>query len=279
VSDISFKKTPEQVDFIKSNSIEMNDELGIYFAWQTTPEALEEVLPQGMDMVLPIVFGYVTHIRKPSFCIPYLETSLMTIGKWGDLPGTLSISLLLDKGDTATFLGRDQVSIPKKTADKIELRREDDKVYANTRRLGVDLLTIEASVGEYNDPLCDNVLKPRSPGEEAQGNSFNFKFGFDPTQSGVAEFKDVRLISSPITNIYHSWEKLTVDSITLRESPDDPWAALPVVKPLGAAWTNFSCHMHGANILPVPDDAVDDTIAKSLAGRFDAVSLGITKNE
>ena len=273
MAEISFKKTPEEIAYFKNNPIVMGDEEGLYFAYITDPEALANALPAGMEIVSPVVFGYVTHIRKPSFCIDYLEAAIMTIGSFDGQPGVYPLAFLLDKGDTGTFLGRDILSIPKKTADSIVLNRSGDEITAKVTRLGVDVLDITAQVGDFNDPMCAQVFAAREPGAEVPGLNYFYKYDVDLGSDGKVHVGGVRLLACPITMTYHSWENASVN-VGLGASEDDPWAALPVLKPLGGGWTNFGCRMDGvAKVVAIDGDAAEDVIAKNFAARYDRFAM------
>ncbi len=273
MAELSWKKSPQEIEYFKTNPIVMGDEEGLYFAYITDPAALANVLPQGMDMVSPVVFGYVTHIKDPSFCVGYHEAALMTIGNFGGQPGVYPLAFLLDKGDTGTFMGRDVLSIPKKTADSITLARDGNKICANVKRLGIDIIDITAEIGEFNDPMCAQVFAAREPGAVAPGLNYFYKFAVDMGADGKVAINDVRLLACPITMTYHTWENVSVQ-VALGDSVDDPWAALPVVKPLGGGWTNFDCAMNGvAKVIPIEGEAAEDTIAKNVAARYDQYAM------
>ena len=273
MAEMTFQKTAEQIDYFKGNAISMNNEEGLYFAWVTDPAALAKVLPQGMDAVSPVVFGYITFIQEPTFCIGYREAALMTIGNFGGQPGVYPLAFLLDHGDTGTFMGRDVLSIPKKTADAISIERDGDAITGKVTRMGIDLLDITATIGDFNDPMCAQVFASRTPGEPVPGLNYFYKFDTDMNAEGKIDVSNVRLLACPITMVYHSWENASIQA-TLGESVDDPWAALPVVKPLGGGWTNFDCSMNGvAKEVPIEGEAAEDTVAKNWAARYDQYSM------
>jgi len=137
------------------NSPSMNDQAGIGFAYATDEAVLKELIPAPLKLVAPVVCGYVVHMGKPTFGAPYLEESLFALVSYKDkMMGAYPINLLLHGpgAENGVIAGREGAGIPKKLADAIELRRNDNSATATVARHGKTLLNVKWEAGELNDP-------------------------------------------------------------------------------------------------------------------------------
>lgn len=273
MATMSFVKTEEEVSHFAQTPNWMRNCEGVYAAWATDAAALAAVLPAPLKMVAPVVISYVADIAEPNFCTRYKEAALMTAVMNNGKPGIYTIAMLLEDGDNATFMGRDVLSIPKKNADSIELERSGGRFSAKVSRMGVDLMEFEGKLGEYNDPaMAGKLFGARTPGADVEGINYFFKFAISQDDAGVATFDGIELVNGHTQMVYHSWEPASVD-VTLRPSVDDPWASLPCLKPLGAAWTRFDLGLLGVVATEKVENA-SEVISKNLAQRFDSPVFG-----
>lgn len=268
MTDCTFIKTPEEINRFRTNVNWMHDCEGIYAAWATDPEVLASVLPKPLAPVSPVVLTYIIEAKNPNFSVPYKEAALMTVVMNNGKPGLYTIAMMLNGSDNAVAMGRDVLSIPKKNAEDIYVRRVGDTVEAGCTRMGVDVIKINAEVGSFNDPACAKVFANRTPGEVTDSINFFYKFEIDQNEAGESIIRDVNILTARLQMKYHTWENASVD-VALKPSVSDPWAQLACAKPLGGGWATFDLGLLGVlGTEPAPD--VDDAISKLIAPRFDA---------
>jgi len=165
----------------------------------------------------------------------------------------------------ATYLGRDG-GIPKKLADDIQVIRSGDNVTAFVERGGVRIIEVRAEIGDYNTPEAAQLFAGMSRGGELVGANYLFKYDLGQGTDGHTELAGGRLRRSTSRTTFKSWQPASA-TITLKRSPDDPWAELVVSKALGAGFTH--CDMH----LVADEDVEEVDMARVqpylLKGRYD----------
>lgn len=263
----TFVKTAEELEHFKTNTNWMYDCEGLYAAWATDQEALARVLPKPLTPIYPIVLSYIIEAKKPNFTVPYKEAALMTLVMKDGKPGIYTIAMMLEGSDSAVFMGRDVLSIPKKNANKIWIERNGETLSAGCSRMGVNVIDIKGNIGDFNDPLGAQLFGSRTPGEAADSMNYFYKFEIDQDEKGQSVVRDIDILSTHLQMKYNTWENASVN-VVLQESDADPWAELPVLKNLGGGWTNFDLGLLGVvEKEPAPDFA--DALSKVIAARFD----------
>lgn len=256
-------------NFLKLPS--MNNQEGIAFAYLTDQATLEELIPEPLKLVAPIVAGYVVHMGNPSFGDPYLEESLFAFVSYKDkMVGAYPISLLLHGpgAENGVLAGREGAGIPKKLADSIDLRRSDKTASAVVMRHGKKLLDVTWTAGEVNEPaMLAKVGGQFKPGVEAEMNSFFYKYVINQHSDGTNHFSDVHLLDTQLKSLIDSVEMGSL-SIDLESSEDDPFGELKVLKPLGAGWFHMKTSTM-FNTLDLAEVDADKTIPKLLSARYD----------
>lgn len=221
----------------------MNDQEGISFAYATDPDALAKLIPAPLKLVAPIICGYVVHMGRPSFGAPYLEQTLFALVSYKDkLVGSYPLTLLLHGpgAEAGLVAGREGASIPKKLADRITLRRNDQTATATVARHGKTLLTVAWEAGDVNDPeILKTFGSQFALNQESIMNSFFFDYQLVQDEQGANHFSNVALLATQMKSLADRVEpgKLT---IKLDSTEDDPFGELPVLKPLGAMWYHFA---------------------------------------
>jgi len=253
------------------NSPSMNDQAGIGFAYATDEAVLKELIPAPLKLVAPVVCGYVVHMGKPTFGAPYLEESLFALVSYKDkMMGAYPINLLLHGpgAENGVIAGREGAGIPKKLADAIELRRNDNSATATVARHGKTLLNVKWEAGELNDPsIMQQFAGQLALGKEAEMNSFFYKYGIDQHEDGTNHFTNVQLIASQLRSLTDQVEPGKL-SIELNSTDDDPFGELKVLKPLGAAWFHMDTSVM-YNTLKLDEVDAETTMPKLLTGRYD----------
>jgi acetoacetate decarboxylase len=238
----SFVASEEDVkNFLKSPS--MNDQEGIGFAYATDEAILKKLIPAPLQLMAPVVCGYVVHMGKPTFGAPYLEQSLFALVSYqGKMMGAYPLELLLHGpgAEAGLTAGREGAGIPKKLADNIELRRNDNSASAVVDRHGKRLLDLSWIAGELNDPsIMKQFAGQLALNKEAEMSSFFFNYDLDQHEDGTNHFTNVELVSTQMRNLADRVEPGSL-AIKVDSTDDDPFGELPVLKPLGAAWFHFA---------------------------------------
>ena len=269
MTDCSFIKTAEEVEHFKTNVNWMHDCEGVYAAWATDPTALSNILPKPLTIAAPVVIAYIIEAGNNNFSVPYKEVALMTAAMKDGKPGIYTIAMMLQGSDNAVAMGRDVLSIPKKNADDIFVKRTDDHVVAGCTRMGIDVLDIEANIGDFNDPMGEKLFGSRKAGEVAESLNYFYKFDIDQNEKGESIINNVNLLSCHLQMVYQSWENASV-AVKLTPSESDPWAELPCLKPLGGGWAKFDLGLLGVIGSEPVNENLDNVIPRLIAPRFDA---------
>jgi len=253
------------------NKPSMNDQEGIGFAYATDEATLAKLIPAPLKLMAPVVCGYVVHMGKPTFGGPYLEQSLFALVSYKDkMMGAYPINLLLHGpgAENGVIAGREGAGIPKKLADAIELRRNDNSATATVARHGKTLLNVKWEAGELTDPsIMQQFAGQLALGKEAEMNSFFYKYGIDQHEDGTNHFTNVQLIASQLRSLTDQVEPGKL-SIELNSTDDDPFGELKVLKPLGAAWFHMDTSVM-YNTLKLDEVDAETTMPKLLTGRYD----------
>ncbi|BAN73672.1 MULTISPECIES: acetoacetate decarboxylase family protein [Lacticaseibacillus] len=249
----------------------MNDQEGISFAYATDEKVLAKLIPKPLKLVAPIVCGYVVQRGKPSFGGPYLEQTLFALVSYQDkMVGSYPLTLLLHGpgAESGLVAGREGAGIPKKLADRIELRRNDNQATASVDRHGKTLLTVDWEAGDVNDP---SILKTFGSqfalNKPSEMNSFFFTYDLNQDDHGANHFTNVELVATQMQSLADRVEpgklKIKVDS-----TEDDPFGELPVLKPLGAMWYHFATSTMVKTLHLEKVDA-EKTAPYLITGRYD----------
>ncbi|VDG20963.1 acetoacetate decarboxylase [Lactobacillus sp.] [Lactiplantibacillus mudanjiangensis] len=249
----------------------MNDQEGIGFAYATDEAVLKSLIPAPLKLMAPVVCGYVVHMGKPTFGGPYLELNLFAMVSYQDkMMGAYPISLLLHGpgAENGMIAGREGAGIPKKLADMIDLRRNDNSATATVERHGKTLLKVDWTAGELNDPsIMQQFAGALALNKEAEMNSFFYTYDLDQHPDGSNHFTNVELVATQLRSLADRVEPGNL-SIELQSTDDDPFGELKVLKPLGAAWFHFDTSVM-FNTLKLEKVDADSTMPKLLTGRYD----------
>lgn len=271
MSHCSFVRTPEEVQAMYQTIGKMKDCEGFFAAWVTDPAAIQAVLPEQLTMIAPVCTMYSLRVHHANFATAYREAALVIPVLFEGTPGLYPVSILLDGSDNAMLVGRDQLGMPKKTA-QINLYRSGDDIHTDITRLGRTILSVDLEIGEWNDPataaqIFGDTSKP------ADGMQYFYKFDMGQDKDARIYVDNVRLLSYHGVMDYQSWENATVKKIELMPSDSDPWAMFPVAKPLGAGWTTLDINLLGTQ-KETPVEADDALIGKLLSGKYDSPQFG-----
>lgn len=274
MANCSFLKTPEEMAYAKdgANAAWMNNCEGIYAAWEVDLETLEKLIPKPLKPVMPYAIAYVIEAHNPTFSTAYKEAAIMGLVTDGEVVGNYCFGLLLTGSDNPVTTGREEMGIPKKNADNIDIRRIGDKAYATVDRMGIRVLDIELDMGDYNSEVGAKLLGGKTFNEYSDGCSYFYKFDIDQDSNCNVVFDNVRLLNIKMRRLFRQWDAASAQ-IKMTPSVNDPWAELAVKTPVGGAWGNFDLGILGCQKqVAVPE--TDEVIPLLIAGRYDSPFYG-----
>ena len=269
----TFARTPEEVQAMYNTVGQMDNCEGIFASWATDPEALKAVLPEPLKVMAPVVTVYSVNVYDANFSTPYKEAALIAPVFNGETPGLYPIAFQLEGTDNAIFVGRDQLGMPKKHADKINLYRSGDMLHTDITRLGRKILDLDLEIGDYNDPAMASQIFGTDFSKPVDGMQYFFKYDMGQDKEAKIYVDNVRLLSYHGRMDYQTWETASITNVVSEPSDSDPWAMFPVLKPLGGAWTKLAISLLGT-VAETPVEATDETVGKLLSGKYDSPQFG-----
>lgn len=274
MSNCTYARTSEEVQRMYSTVGQMDNCEGLFASWATDPAALKAVLPEPLAMMAPVVTVYSVNVYDANFASPYREAALIIPVLCNGTPGLYPVSFMLEGADNAVFVGRDQLGMPKKNADKINLWRSGDMIHTDITRLGRKILDLDMEIGEYNDPMANQIFGDRSDFSTPQ-DGIQYFYKCDMAQDAQARISvdNVRLLSYHGSMDYQTWENASIVQAICEPSDSDPWAMFPVAKPLGGSWTKLSISLLGTQA-ETPIEATDELVGKLLSGKYDSPQFG-----
>lgn len=272
MSKYSYLATPDDLlkTFTSNHLLNME---GYIAAWESKPEVLQRLLPPPLELASPVVQIYVCNILNPTLMPWYREASMTLRAKHGDRHALWTMSLLLDGpgAEMGGYLGREKLNMPKKLVEAFEISRFDNVGKARIARHGEDLLQLTADInGKYNTPAGEAHFADYKVGNKVPFNSFFYLYNAGMVD-GKPGFVNGRIVELDIQVDIKRWDVGTFD-ITLGETPDDPWAEMEIVKPLGGAYTLFDMYLN--HVTPICEADAMEGALRTLKHRFDASTYG-----
>lgn len=248
---------------------------GLFCAWQTDMEAIQAALPEPLMAFMPVVEMYCVNVYNPNFSTPYREAALIIPCLYEGQIGLYPVSFMLTGTDNAVFVGRDQLGMPKKHADSINLWRHGDHIHTDITRLGEHIFDLDMEIGEYNNEMVEQLFGDQTnPPTVVDGLDYFFKFDIKQDPAAKIIVDNVRLLSYHGNMTYKAWENAKMIKCELQPSDSDPWAMFPVVEMMGGSWTTLDIGLLGTN-KETPVDADDTLIGKLLSGKYDSPQFGL----
>ncbi len=253
----------------------MNSQEGIFLYGITDPK-VKGLLPPPLELAdpaNPVFYVYTVNIREPTFAPWYMEGGIGLVAKYGDKVGMYFLSLQLSGPGAlmGAYSGRESAGLPKKLCERIVVERVDDIAHCFIERKGVRLIDVKLEIGQYNDPDFHNEAEAcmtRNEPVVAEGGCLLHRY-----RIGMGGFRDMELLFYDSPTRYYSWDPASA-SVELQSSIDDPWAEVPVVRVLGAAWAKSDNWVTSLTTLyKYPDDATMDTMQYLFTGRYDRCTL------
>ena len=259
---MGFKRTQDEIcDTLKGGITDFPGAEIMSVFYETTPEAIEEILPPGLKPYKqPLVIAGFNNFSETNFEVPYREAALYVSAVHEQIgrPGLFVPAMTLDV-DMGSILGREVGGYPKKWG-KLSLKQEGTSYEAGAERHGIEYYKIKVDLnGKPNDPdimkESGEILTPPDP-EGHPGATIIYNYLWPA--SSWAHLDDISKAPNPI--LYTVWktkhpgEKKPVigtGEVIYKHSEHDPWDSLPVVKTLGAIMTFDGIALDGAR---TPED-------------------------
>jgi acetoacetate decarboxylase len=208
-------------------------------AWyETDPDVVRAVLPRPLEATEePLVRVTVSTVEigdRPPFGAGVVAVRARHEGTVGDYALVMPMST-----EQAVIGGRETFGEPKKLGD-VTLTRDGGRVVGKMSRLGVTFAEITGEVKESMTPLEDQTR-----------TAFYFKFLMDPSGKGFdAEPALVYCYRTEQCRLHERVE----GEVTLRESPFDPVADLPVRRLVELTYSERSSMQRAEIVSRVPSE-------------------------
>ena len=269
----SFLVTGQEVENF-SRHVHVDNQEGILLTYEAPEKVIKRITPPHFELLDPTVNAYICQIKNPSFGGPFMESCIWFRVKYKENTGNYFLSLLLHGPgeECGKIIGRDCCGLPKKTTDRIEIRRMGSTAWASVVRHGVTLMEVKADLdGAYNEKEAALRIGDHRAGDTFNSTNLFHKVDLNPVKDGV-EFRNARLMYTEYRNTCQSFEKGKLE-IRMASSPDDPYGELEVVRPLGAAWYKYGdCIRIDAGLLAEVD--TQKTMPYLMTGLYDRSMMG-----
>ncbi|NLW79234.1 MAG: acetoacetate decarboxylase family protein [Ruminococcaceae bacterium] len=273
MSKYSFVSTPEELQASLKSTDLFNFE-GYFAAWRSNPKVLQNMLPPPLQLDGDIVRIYMVKIHNPSGMPWYRESNLMIKCKMGDTSGWFVVAMYIEGpgAEMGAYYGR-ATNMPKKLCESFTVDRMGPLGRAALSRGGEELFKMKVDInGKYNNPaLAEPFFKEFVPGQKANNDTFLVQYG-----RGFADGKPLytggRMMIGDCHLDIKKWEPATIDSLILGETPNDPWAEVEVVEPIGAAYTVFDLFI--TNMRDLGEIDTIEALRRTHKQRFDVGAYG-----
>jgi len=244
MAKLRYAKTLEQVKQAKESNPEFMDSTmqSIRCVYETDPALVAAVIPQPLKPTdKPEVCVTFTHIAMhitPEMTIEIGATIFGVRAFHDGIEGTYLLTMPMTT-EQAVVPGRETFGEPKKIA-QIDFEKDGDRVKASVSRMGMTYLSVEGTVGkelgsrEFTEFGYCHKAQPSCE----QGKAFDQ----DPLLVRL-EWKHHHTLFAPIEG-----------EITLRESPFDPVADLPVRRLVSMDYEEGTTESNGRVLRPVPGE-------------------------
>jgi len=226
----SFTKTMDQIMSLQGNKTVFYGAEMLNTVWETKPEIIAKLLPPPLKPVAnkPLVSTFVANYPKTSFCPPYKEAGLFILAECDGAVGRYCLSMPITDG-MAMSMGREVCGLPKKMAD-IDFEVKDGKAIGKISRNGIEFFSVSAEIsGKLNG---DAKLEEFNEGI----NPYMYNITYAKSADGCGFLLSPTLIRQKLAVEDIIENKLASATVTMTDSPHDPWAELEVVRMIGSQY-------------------------------------------
>ena len=255
----------------------MNNCEGLILVWETDPAAARRILPPPLELLdpeHPNAYAYVINIREPTFTPWYMEACLGLFCRYRETAGVHLLNLQLSgPGALMGLCSGRETGLPKKICERIVVERTGDYARAFVEAKGRRIFDVEAELYPPDMPEAAAVSKAKQSAKE-RASCFLFRYETGAAADGHTTFSKARLLNYDSETAYHSYEPAAIKSIVMEPSLDDPWAELPVVKPVSAGYAVYSNPVLGTSVAAeFEGDEADKLFPYLFAGRWDRSTI------
>ncbi|MEW6187084.1 MAG: acetoacetate decarboxylase family protein [Thermodesulfobacteriota bacterium] len=203
--------------------------------WETRPEIVAMLLPPPLKPApFPLAMAFVAQYPDTNFGLVYKESALFLRAVYNGEEGSFCLSMPVTD-DMAMAAGRELVGLPKKMAE-IHFEKDNEYVGGWTKRREVRFMEIKAKLNNsFNTAEAEKILN-MTPEKDGALKAVSFLFRYFPQPESDPYDLNPWLMRQE--TLFRPREMAFGQAeIILRESKNDPWAEVEVVKPLGAVYT------------------------------------------
>ena len=192
--------------------------------FRTDADVVRTVLPRQLQPCEdPLGVAFVADYASTNFGLSYREAGLSLRCRLGRESGLYHLCMPVDD-DVAMVGGRESFGFPKKMAESISLHEGQGALRGTVVRRGVELMHIEAKT---TGPASDDDVRTVFDEHDGQPCSRSFLFKFFPAPGGKSLDYLPRIVRQQTAVAPLKVQQVDAE-LTLRSSPLDPWADIPV---------------------------------------------------
>jgi acetoacetate decarboxylase len=226
----SFTKTMEQIKSLQGKKTIFYGAEMLNTVWETKPEIIAKLLPAPLKPVKnkPWVSTFVANYPKTNFAPPYKEAGLFILAECDGVVGRYCLSMPITDG-MAMAMGREVCGLPKKIAN-IDFEVKDGKAVGKISRNGIEFFTVNADVSEN----LNESATMKEFNEALPASMYNVTYA--KSADGCGFLLSPTLIRQELAVDNITENKFGTATITMTDSPHDPWAELEVVRMIGSQY-------------------------------------------
>ena len=208
--------------------------------FRTDQTVLSRILPRPLRAPAnPVALAFVAHYPQTNFGTVYSEAAFFVQAEYRGKMGMYPLAMPVDD-DMAMAGGREVFGYPKKMAESIKIEKTGSKVVGSVVRKGTEILRIEV---EPKTPVDIKALALTGRLDSGGARSFEVtaymvKHFQAPTMRGFDYFP--RLIAEPVILRPGPDTLSGSGKLTLRSSPYDPIAEVPIVELVNCAYGTYN---------------------------------------
>jgi len=252
---MSFKRDLEEIKKKKEEmrtSVFKGAEM-VWVIWETKMEIIKRILPPPLEpLERPIALAFVANYPSHSFGVPYTEAALMIRCQYKGEIGNYFLAMPLTD-DRATFAGREIWGFPKKLANVVFEKKNDENFFGFSERNGVKNLEVKLNItGKFNEEDTPKIVSEIQMIPKRGKGTVNYLFKHFPHPTKEGFDYDPWLVRQ-ITKSKIKSMQMGEAEISLKSTIHDPWGELEVVKVLGGMYLQSENEMFPGEVLTQVD--------------------------
>lgn len=226
------KTTAEIQRMLASFSPTFKDNTSIIIVFETDPDFVREVLPPPLQPAeLPLGVALLQNGAN------YNGGGLFLKARYGDVEGDYCLAMPMNT-DSAVIFGRELWGEPKKIAETV-IKKDEDQLVGTITRQNVEVVRVEANILE---PIDSTLFK--------NSTHFHFRYNIKPDATGI---ENTRLIKVDFANQIEFAFGLKVNLLQFRDSIADVYGNVPVKAIHAGSYLKMDCKGTGKYLAEVED--------------------------